>query len=138
MQKINSETDLRAAILLLENKQKEEGKVMREQFHIAYDSIRPINLIKSTFREAAASQEIKDNILTVSVGLTAGYLSKALFVNVSNSPFRRLLGTVLQLSITNIVVKNPEVVQSLGRGILRIIKHRQSNNINEAQDHQTK
>jgi len=137
MQKVNSEDDLRAAISLLENKQMEEGKAMRAQFQTTYDSLTPINLIKSTFREAVASQEIKDNILTLSVGLTAGYLSKALFVSVSNSPFRKLLGTILQLSITNIVVKNPEVIPFLGNGILTIVKHKQSTKISEAQENKS-
>jgi len=45
---INSATDLRAAILQLETRQAAEEKLLKENFHLAYESIKPINLIKNT------------------------------------------------------------------------------------------
>jgi hypothetical protein len=122
MEKINSEITLRNAILQLENKQAEEGKILKEQFLVAYESIKPINLIKSTFHEVSESTDLKTNLVNTSVGLAAGYLSKALFEGVTNSPLRKLLGTALMFGITNVVAKNPEVVKTLGNGVIAIVR----------------
>ncbi len=121
---INSEAELRAAILRLENMQAAEGKILKEQFNHAYESVKPINLIKNTFKEVAASDDIQDNLINASVGLAAGYASKILFQGASHSPLRKLFGTVLMFGITNAVAKNPEAVKSIGKGVYNIIKSR--------------
>jgi len=127
MQKINSETGLRDAILQLESKQADEAKMLKEQFHLAYESIKPINLIKSILKEAVASRDLLDNLLNTSVGLTAGYLSKILFQGVTKSPFKKLLGTALMFGIINVVAKNPEAVKSFGNGFLKMIMSKLGN-----------
>src|SRR5690349_19665478 len=45
--KINSAETLRQAIARLENTHDEEGKMLKQQFILAYESIKPINLIKN-------------------------------------------------------------------------------------------
>ena len=122
MQNINSETALRDAILQLESTQALEGKILKEQFNLAYESVKPINLIKSTFKEVATSDDIQDELINASVGLAAGYASKILFQGASHSALRRLFGTVLMFGITNAVAKNPEAVKSIGKGVYNIIR----------------
>jgi F0F1-type ATP synthase membrane subunit c/vacuolar-type H+-ATPase subunit K len=95
---------------------------MKKEFHQAYESMKPINLIKSTFKEVAQSQEIKDNLINTGVGLAAGYVSKALFEGVTHSPLRKLLGTALMFGITNVITKNPEAVKTVTNGIFVFIK----------------
>jgi hypothetical protein len=121
METIKSERALKAAIHQLEITQANEGRMMKEQFHLAYESVKPVNLIKSTFHEVVASQDLKEKLINTSVGLAAGYLSKALFEGTSHSPIKKLLGTALLFGITNAVVKNPEAVKSVGRGLLDIV-----------------
>lgn len=121
MQIINSETGLRNAILQLESDRAEEGKKMRAQFHLAYESIKPVNLLKSAFMETAASQDLKDHILNTALSLTAGYLSKRLFAGDDSSSFKKLLGAVLSLGVTMAVAKNPEAVKEFGMKILKRI-----------------
>ena len=121
MEKINSEASLKAAILQLEIMQTEEGKMLKEQFHQAYESIKPINLIKSTFHQLAASEDIKDNIINTSVGLAAGYLAEKLVEGMTSGPFKKLLGAAVMFGVTNVVAKNPETVKSLGKGVLKIM-----------------
>ncbi len=122
MQKINSEADLKNAILQLESQQTMEGKMLKDQFNLAYESIKPINIIKNTFKEASASIDLKDNILNTSVGLSAGFLSKTLFVGFSRSPIKRLLGTAIMFGITNVVTKHPEGIKLLGRVLLNAMR----------------
>ena len=122
MQAINSEIALRETILQLEKKQAVESEMLKEHLLVACNSVKPINLLISTFREAAASRELKVNMVNTFVGLTAGYLSKMLVQGATKSPFKKLLGNAFMLGVTNAVAKNPEMVQALGRGILRIIR----------------
>jgi hypothetical protein len=118
MKTINSTRELAEAISLLETRQAEQGILLREQFHLTYDSLKPLNLIKSTLREAAISGELKDNIMNTSVGLAAGYISKKVFEGVSNNPLKKLLGSALMFVITNIVTRNPETIKFLGHKFL--------------------
>ena len=121
MEKINSSAFLRAAILELEVKQTTEGKALKEQYLNAYESVKPINLVKNTFREITASPELKDELLNTSLGLATGYISKLLFQGTSHSPLRKLFGTVLMFSVTNAVARHPEAVKSIGKGLLNMI-----------------
>jgi hypothetical protein len=134
MENINSESSLKNAIFLLEVRQKEEEKMLKEQFHLAYESIQPLNIIKNTLKGAAESTEIKDNILNTSVGLAAGFVSKKLFVSVSHSPFKNLLGTAILVGMTNLVTKNPNTIKSLAFGLWNTIRHKR-NRFQEADNH---
>jgi hypothetical protein len=122
MRKINSDTSLREAIIVLEAKRSAEELALREHLRLTYESMKPINLIKSTYEEVVASQGLKDDLINTSVGLAVGYVSKALFEGVSHSPLRKLIGTALLFGITNTVRKNPEAVKSLAKGFFNIIR----------------
>lgn len=112
MQKIDSGAALKANIIALESKQAKEAQLLKERFNMVYESVRPINIIKSTFREAAESQTIKEDITHAVVGLTAGYLSKVLFEGISNSPVKKLLGTALQFGVATLVARNIDTITS--------------------------
>lgn len=122
MQKINSETSLRDAILQLERKREDEEIMLREQIQLTYESFKPINLIKSTFKEVANSDDFKDDLINTSIGLTAGFLSKKLFEGVTHSPLRKFLGTALMFGIKKVVANNPETVKTVVHGFFNIIK----------------
>ena len=119
MEKINSENSLRVAILQLEKEQAAEIMSLKAQYLAAYESVKPINLVKNTVKEITATPELKDEIINASIGLATGYVSKLLFQGNSHSPLRKLFGTVLMFGITNAVTRHPEVVKSLGKGMVR-------------------
>lgn len=120
MNSINSDTELRSAILHLEAQQDEEIRLLKEQFNLAYESVKPINLIKSTFMQVKESPEVTGNIISTVAGLAAGYLSKKLFQSVSHSPIKKLLGTALQFGITTVIARNPEAVKAVGASIFQL------------------
>ena len=137
MQMIITENDLRTAILELESKQDLEGKLLKEQFLVAVESIKPINLIKSTLRDAATSDDLHDNVINSTIGLSAGYIIKTLFQGASGGPIKRILGTAIMFGIKNLVARNPETVKSGGRVIFNFIRKMLSeknkkNQVNEA------
>ena len=98
------------------------GKTVVEKGISAGESMKPINLIKSTFKDVAQSEDIKDNLINTGVGLAAGYVSKALFEGVTHSPLRKLLGTALMFGVTNIITRNPETVKAVSNGIFVFVK----------------
>jgi len=132
MQTIVTESDLRSAILLLEDRQAIEGEMLKQQFLVAYESVKPINLIKSTFLEAAKSTDMQDSLVNSTIGLSVGYLTKVIFQGFSGGPVKKLLGTAIMFGIKNLVANNPEAIKSGGRvffSLIRKLVHKRNTNI---------
>ncbi|MCX6268597.1 MAG: hypothetical protein NTW16_14785 [Bacteroidetes bacterium] len=114
-------TDLRETIIHLEMKRSVEGRMLEEQFHLAVDSMKPVSLIRTTFKEVISSGDLKENIVSTSVGLAAGILGKIIIGSVTKSPFKKLLGTMAMFGITKVISRNPETVNSVGKSVLKMI-----------------
>ena len=121
MQEINSVMELKYAIRILEAKQAEKAALLKEQFFITYESLKPVNLIKNSLKEIFTSPNLIDNFLGTSVGLASGFLSKKLVVGASSNIFRKLLGSLLDYGVTNVVAQHPEGIISLGQLIFHRI-----------------
>lgn len=119
MQNITSATELKDAIRSLEETQSVQGRLLKEQFFIVVESIKPVNIIKNTFNEVVSSPDLMSNILTTTIGLTAGYISKKSIVGASGNLFKKLLGTILQFGVTTLVLRNPEAIKSFGQGLIQ-------------------
>lgn len=114
-----NETDsLNELIILQELKYDTELELLKEQFHIAYESIKPVNLIKSVLHEVTASPEIKNDMASNVIGLGTGFLSKKLLVDGSHSPIKRVIGTVVQFAIANLVSKHSDTIKTIGGNLL--------------------
>jgi hypothetical protein len=125
MKKKNETDALNETITLLENKRAEELKLLKEQLHVVQDNLKPINLLKSTFHEITSSPEIKNNIVSNTIGITTGYLTKKVLFGASHNPIKKLFGTLLQFAIANIVSKHSDGIKSAGENLLhRFLKHR--------------
>lgn len=124
MQTINSEASLKAEILRLQYNQDQEGKLLKEHFLRVYESVKPVNLLLGTLREITESRELKTNLLNTTVGMTTGYLGKLLFEHGTRNPVKKILGNALMFGVVNLVTKNPEVVRSLGKGLLKFFSRK--------------
>jgi hypothetical protein len=122
MSQINNLASLEAEIFRLETKQAGEGLDLKAHFLVAYDSVKPINLIMNAMKDITASRDVRSNLLNTSVGLVTGYISKLLFEHGTRNPVKRVLGNALMIGIANLVNKHPEVISSAGKGILKIIR----------------
>ena len=118
MQSISSAAELKEAIRLLQEQQAFQGLVLKEEFFNVMESIKPINIIKSTFSQVSSSHDLIGNILSTTVGLAAGYISNKTLVGSSANLLKRLFGTVFQFGITSLIARNPEAVKSLGHTLL--------------------
>ncbi|MDQ3142420.1 MAG: hypothetical protein M3Q56_09270 [Bacteroidota bacterium] len=122
MKKIHETDALNDAIVALDHQQTQELRSLKEQFHVTYESLKPVNLILNTLKEAAGSSNLKGNLVNTSIGLATGYLSRFFFGNVSKSPVKKLLGTAVLYGVTNVVTKHPGIIKSLGRGLFKLIR----------------
>lgn len=108
----NELVDLRQAILVLQEKRNIERNMLLEQLHETYESNKPINLIKSTFKQVSASSEIKGNLIGNFMGIATGILSRKLWVGSSHNPIKKILGTLIQFTAGNVVSKNAEGIKN--------------------------
>jgi hypothetical protein len=124
MREINSETDLNIAIFQLEVKQAEEIKLLKEQFFLTYESLKPANLFRNTMNDVASSPYLIDNIIGTAIGLGSGYLTRKITFGGSGNIFKRFFGSVVQFGVTNIVAQHPNTVRSIGGFIFKHVFHK--------------
>jgi hypothetical protein len=104
--KNTNETDaLKDAIAVLQHKQAAELQLLKEQFHITYESLKPVNLIKKGFKDITESPGIKNTLINNAIGLATGFLSKKVLIGASHNPIKRLLGTILEFAVASVVAK---------------------------------
>lgn len=106
MENINSRSKLKESIQLLELRQIEDKRMLKEQFLLTYESMKPMNMIKKSIKDMVTSSDHNEGLLQTTLGLAAGYLSKKAAVGSSQNPLRQLLGALVQLGVTNVVSKN--------------------------------
>ena len=128
MENITSSTELKNAIQRLKVEQAIDEQLLKEQFYITFESLKPINLLRSTIYDITTSPHLTDSILGTATGLLTGYLSrKIVTIGASGNLIRKLLGTVLQLGVTNVVSQNPDAIKSIGQYIYQHILRRKRN-----------
>ena len=117
MQNRSSTAVLKDTIQLLETEQKIEGRLLKEQFYLTYESLKPVNLLRSSIRDVASSPYLIDNIIGTAVGLATGYLSKKIVIGTSGNIIRKFFGLLMQLGVTNTIAQHPDSIKSIGQFI---------------------
>ncbi|MFY9152549.1 MAG: hypothetical protein WAO52_11065 [Prolixibacteraceae bacterium] len=128
MKPITSAEELKNAIRILEIDQTLKEQLLKEQFYLTYESLKPVNLIKSALNEVTTSPYLTDNILGATVGLISGYISKKIAVGRSGSTIRKILGSLLQFGVTNIVAQHTDKLKSVVESIFQNFLHKDEMN----------
>jgi hypothetical protein len=128
MVNITSTAGLKNAIQLLEAEHAVKGQLLKEQFYITYESLKPLSLLKSSLKEISSSPYLIDNILGSAIGLATGYLSKKIFIGKSGNIIRRLIGSLLQFGVTKVVAQHPDDIKSIGQFIFQHIFRKKEKN----------
>ena len=121
MQNITSSVSLKDAIQLLEVEQGIKAQLLKDQFYLTFESLKPVNLLKNTLHDISSSPYLIDNILGTALGIASGFLTNKIFIGRSGNIIRNLLGSVLQFGVTNVVAQHPETIKSLGEVIMQFI-----------------
>jgi hypothetical protein len=95
MDKINSADKLREAIIQMEIKQHKARLMLKEEFMKTYESMKPVNLIKSSLKDLIASSSVKENLLKAAVTIATNYFLKSSSASSEKSPFKKMLQVVL-------------------------------------------
>jgi hypothetical protein len=123
--KNNNETDALHELIIAEKlKHTLELKELKDQFNVAYDSVRPINIVKSLFHEVTASPEIKSDLINNAIGLGTGFMTKTLLLGFSNNLIKKALGTLFEFSVATVVTKHSEKIKLVGRNLFNYFKRK--------------
>jgi len=117
MKKPNETDSLNELIVLLEQQHDNDLLLLKEQFHVAYESIKPLNFIKRLVHEVTASPEIKEDIVGNVMGLATGFISKSFLVDKKSGGIKRVFATLLQFAIGNAVSKHSNDIMAVGTAI---------------------
>lgn len=115
---INESQKLTEAIAVLQTKRDNDLMLLKHQWHITYEGFKPVNLIKKGLTEIVSSGDIKSNIISTAMGIGAGIAARKLMVGNSSNPSKKLLGTLLQFVVANIVTKHSDGIKSAGKALL--------------------
>lgn len=125
---MKKETDndyLKSEIKLLKTAQSNELTLLKQQYHIAYESLKPINLLLNTVKEASTSTSLKNGIGDSMIGITTGFLTRKIVFGSLGNPLTKVLGTLFQFAITNMVANNTDLLKSKAKNLLsNVLKHR--------------
>lgn len=127
MQTIRNSEDLGRAIQSLENEHHQKLVLLKKQFYITYESLKPVNLLVSTITDISSSPNLLNNVVATVTGLATGYLSKKVFIGTSGNVIKKAIGAVLQYGITNIIAKHPETVRAIGQFFLQRVFRKKNN-----------
>ncbi|MCX6236566.1 MAG: hypothetical protein NTY07_03235, partial [Bacteroidia bacterium] len=97
-----------------EGRKFDEGKLLRGQFSIAYESIKPFNVLQKMINQIASPSKFKDDLIQTSTGLITGYISRKMLVRSSKNPLLRLTGIFVQSAVTNFVANNSASIIAIG------------------------
>ncbi|HMG15128.1 MAG TPA: hypothetical protein VK590_06765 [Saprospiraceae bacterium] len=120
MKTLDASILLREEIRRLEIKQSQEAILLKEQFNITYNNLKPVNLVKSLFDEVSSSPDILDNIINTGIGMATGFITKKFLLGSSKNPLSKLLGTALEFGVANIVTKNSEIIKTQGEKLMKL------------------
>ena len=124
MTTINTSADLKLLISQLEVQQADELVALQQEWAEVKEQIKPLNLIRSTFRHMVAAPDLKTNILNAAIGLTTGIVTKKLFLGKTLNPLSKLLGVALEGFVASKATKNAEVIKAAGSSLFNKIFRR--------------
>jgi len=125
---IKNSSELKEAIKLLEKQKSIQKDRITEEFHIAYESLKPINILKNSLNKAFNSPVVSDKVIDTSISVGAGLLSKKILIGKSAGIIKKVLGILLEFGVAGLVSKNSDAIKLGGLNLLgKIFKSKKSN-----------
>jgi hypothetical protein len=118
MKNPTSYSRLKDSIQLVKEEQIIKRQLLQEQLSISYESLKPLNLLRGAIRDMSSSPDLGNNVLGSVFGLGTGYLTKKLFVGTSGNLIRKLIGSFIQIGVSNLVAKHPEAIKNFGQYLI--------------------
>ena len=105
MKTTNQNDILTERITYLKNRQVHELQLLKQQYDITLNNLKPINLIKSTFQEFKSSTELKSNLINGAVGIGTNFLLSKVMVLSPKNPLKNILYNGIRYVANNFTKK---------------------------------
>jgi hypothetical protein len=115
---INNQTELKAAIVQLQQITEIKKRIMVDQFHITYENLQPVNIIKKQLNKLLGSGDRKTDSTDAAMGLGAGFISKKIYEGSSPNIFKQFLGSALEFGVAKIVANNSDKIKDVAASFL--------------------
>jgi hypothetical protein len=99
---------LNQRIKLLEERQDTEWCAIKDHIEDVKENLKPLNLIRNTVEEINETVGFKSHLAQSAISIGIGYLAKRFIVGKGDSMFKGILGSIVQLIVTNLVSKPSE------------------------------
>ena len=116
---ITTTAQLQQQIEYLHSKSDNQKESIRIHFNELIESMKPVNLLKSTVKDIGESPGLAKAAIGTSVAIGAGVLSKKMIIGKSNNIFKRVLGTVVEFAVARSIANNSEAIASKGISLLK-------------------
>ncbi|WP_433829057.1 hypothetical protein [Flavobacterium anhuiense] len=105
MEAIYNIDQLNRKIEELEVRQDAEWCAIKDHIDDIKENLKPINLIRNTVEEINETVGFKSHIAQSAISIGIGYLAKRFIVGKGDSMFKGIMGSIVQLIVTNLVSK---------------------------------
>ena len=115
---IHDSDSLKTAIAELKEKERREKRELVNNFHALKESLKPVNLIKSTFHNVTSTPGIGGTLFNTALSLGTGVLSKKLLIGSSNSIIKKVAGYAVKAGVTGIVASKANKIKYVGLNLI--------------------
>ncbi len=136
MAKVDPNSELQEAILVLESKQKEELKQLKKEFEDVTERMKPQNIVKSGIDQVRSSPKIRSTLITAGAGLLTfvlirkitsdkrkqANLTKHTLSNPSARQVKKAAGSVVKYIIAALISQNSNKIRDVAVGLINRIK----------------
>jgi hypothetical protein len=117
------EVEFERLVLAKESELELDGRLLKIHFQLAYESLKPLNIIKSTFKQIISAPGLKTGVVDTLMGLASGFVAKKILVGRSHNPFAKLLGSLIEIFVSNKLTNNADEIRSVGSVLIKKLIH---------------
>lgn len=119
MEHINSSAELQIRIGLLQAQALEERIALKQEITEIVTNINPIKLITHGLKEIITSEEMKEGLFSLTMGMSAGYVAKKIVIGNSENAIQYIAGNVVGMVVSKNVAMHSDQIRSAGLLILK-------------------
>jgi hypothetical protein len=105
MNRIETIEELKDAIRLAEDKQSVSGNLLKKQFLMTCDTLKPGSLLRSTIKEVTSHRKLVKIVALTALALTTSSLSKKIVIGTSGTLLIKILAGIIQHGTTRFLRK---------------------------------
>ncbi len=104
---------LKIAIRFLEEEVDDQKALLTENISGIIDSLRPSSIIKDLVSDVISSDELKNNILNTTIGISTGYVARKLFFGKAKNLFAIVSGYLMEFGVAYLISHPPGYLKGL-------------------------